>query len=332
MKEYKIKIDTNKEQITAPYIELVAKDYNSTALVFECDNAENYMMIFQLLRPDGTVWCKEIRDNIVVLGEENENGEIVPVITVNGEYFFDVAFYDGNSKITTTEQERLFARADIPQDDVSESPVKTVLDDLIEDVQGALVQTDNLNVSVEKIDNITTINVTHKDGSTATVQVLDGKDYILTDDDKKEIVDTTKPLVEQDIQPILENIENVANNAETIARGKASSVVKDTWVEMEAWLKDITNKGTHKIGDNLYIKAKYTDETETERQPDYWIAEVLEEPNEKGYYYEISELEADKPDLDAYAKKEQFVTLTQAEYDALEVKSANTYYFIIEEE
>ena len=101
---------------------------------------------------------------------------------------------------------------------------------------------------------------------------------------------------------------------------------------MELWLKDIANKGTHNIGDNLYIKAKYTDETMTERQPDYWIAEVLEIPNAKGYYYEISELEADKPDLTDYTKQDQFITLTQAEYDALEEKSANTYYFIIEEE
>ena len=122
------------------------------------------------------------------------------------------------------------------------------------------------------------------------------------------------------------------NQAEVIAKGKSSSVVTDTWAEMEQWLKDIANKGTHKIGDNLYIKAKYKDETMTERQPDYWIAEVLEEPNEKGYYYEISELEADKPDLEAYTKKEQFITLSQEAYDKLETKSANTYYYIPEQE
>ena len=155
-----------------------------------------------------------------------------------------------------------------------------------------------------------------------------GETYTISEEDYEEIEGNVKT----DIQPILENIENVANQAEVIAKGKSSSVVKDTWAEMEQWLKDIANKGTHKIGDNLYIKAKYKDETMTERQPDYWIAEVLEEPNENGYYYEISELEADKPDLEAYAKKEQFVTLTQAEYDALEEKSTNTYYFIIEEE
>ena len=155
-----------------------------------------------------------------------------------------------------------------------------------------------------------------------------GDAYIVTDEDMQEVEEQVK----SDIQPVLENIEKVAAQAENIAKGKSSSVVKETWAEMEEWLKDIANKGTHNVGDNLYIKAKYTDETMTERQPDYWIAEVLETPNDKGYYYEISELEADKPDLTDYTKQEQFVTLTQDEYDALEEKSANTYYFIIEEE
>jgi hypothetical protein len=57
---------------------------------------------------------------------------------------------------------------------------------------------------------------------------------------------------------------------------------------------------------------------------------------EQGYvqvgYYNLSALETQKVDLTDYAKKEQFVTLTQEEYDALETKSVNTYYFIIEEE
>lgn len=155
-----------------------------------------------------------------------------------------------------------------------------------------------------------------------------GDEYVITSEDYEEIGNNVK----EDIQPILENIENIANQAENIAKGKSSSVVKDTWAEMEEWLKNDANKGTHNIGDNLYIKAKYTDDTMTERQPDYWIAEVLETPNDKGYYYEISELEADKPDLTEYTKQEQFVTLTQAEYDDLTEKSANTYNFIIEEE
>ena len=57
---------------------------------------------------------------------------------------------------------------------------------------------------------------------------------------------------------------------------------------------------------------------------------------EQGYvqvgYYNLSALETQKVDLTDYAKKEQFVTLAQEEYDALETKSANTYYFIPEEE
>lgn len=213
--------------------------------------------------------------------------------------------------------------------------INEILDEYPEwiDIANAkLNEIDNLDISVEKIEKTAMITITRKDGSEEIVEIYDGDDYILTQEDKQEIVYTVKPMVETDIQPILENIENVATQAENIAKGKSSSVVKDTWAEMEEWLKDIANKGTHNVGDNLYIKAKYTDETMAERQPDYWIAEVLEIPNDKGYYYEISELEADKPDLTEYTKQDQFITLTQAEYDSLEEKSANTYYFIIEEE
>lgn len=202
----------------------------------------------------------------------------------------------------------------------------------IMEIDEVIGQVDNIDITATKEGTITTVTVTNKNGEQESFDVLDGEDYVLTEEDKEEIVDTVKPMVETNIQPILENIENVATQAENIAKGKSSSVVKDTWAEMEEWLKDIANKGTHNVGDNLYIKAKYTDETMTERQPDYWIAEVLETPNDKGYYYNISELESDKPDLTEYAKKEQFVTLTQEEYDTLEEKSATTYYFIPEEE
>lgn len=186
-----------------------------------------------------------------------------------------------------------------------------------------LNEVDNLDIDMQ--DNVVTI--TRKDGTQYSENVK-GDDYVITEEDYNVIENQVKT----DIQPILENIENTSEQAELIARGRAQSVVKETFEELEEWLRDVNNKGTHNIGDNLYIKAEFTDNTETERQPDYWIAEVLEEPNEKGYYYEISKLGAETPDLTDYAKKEQFVTLTQTEYDALTEKSANTYYFIIEEE
>jgi hypothetical protein len=137
---------------------------------------------------------------------------------------------------------------------------------------------------------------------------VDGKDYVITDEDYEEIEEQVKTDIQPLINDITETSENaleVAKSAESIAKGKSQSIVKDTWVEMEQWLKDVANKGTHNVGDNLYIKEMWIDEEETIRQPDYWITEVLEEPNELGYYYEISDLGVEHPDLTNLLSKDE---------------------------
>lgn len=85
-------------------------------------------------------------------------------------------------------------------------------------------------------------------------------------------------------------VRQTAETAESIARGKARSQVFDTKTAMETWLKSADHKGELSVGDNLYIKAKDT--------PDYWISEVLttKDPTTQ-YWYKISELEAEKPDI-----------------------------------
>lgn len=118
--------------------------------------------------------------------------------------------------------------------------------------------------------------------------------------------------VEENIQPILEEIENKAEQAEVIARGRATGYVFETIEDLDVWLQDTANVEKLVLGDNFYIVA--TD------VPDYWW---------DGTQKRI--LETEKPDLTDYAKKEQFITLSQSAYDALTEKNANTYYYIVEE-
>ncbi len=136
-----------------------------------------------------------------------------------------------------------------------------------------------------------------------------GENYTITDEDYQEIETNVK----SDIQPVLTDIENIAKQAEVIARGRATGYVFDTVEDLDIWLQNSENVSKLVLGDNFYIRAINV--------PDYWWDGTTRQ-----------QLEAEKPDLTDYAKTEQFVTLTQAEYDALETKSANTYYFIIEEE
>jgi hypothetical protein len=82
----------------------------------------------------------------------------------------------------------------------------------------------------------------------------------------------------------------LGDTALSIAKGINSAKVFDTTADMETWLSDENNKGKCQVGNNLYIVALEV--------PDWWISEVLEEPDsETGYYYKIAQLETQKVDL-----------------------------------
>lgn len=150
-----------------------------------------------------------------------------------------------------------------------------------------------------------------------------GDDYVITEEDYNEIETNVK----SDIQPILEEIENVSKQAEIIAKGRATGYVFDTVEELDSWLLNEENVSKLVLGDNLYIR--------TVGVPDYWWDGTSKQV-----------LETEKPELTDYAKKEQFVTLlNEKEYEDLStngtvtredgttlVFSANTYYFIPEQE
>ena len=136
-----------------------------------------------------------------------------------------------------------------------------------------------------------------------------GDNYIITEEDLEEV----ETQVKTDIQPILENIENVAKQAEVIAKGRATGYVFDTAADLDLWLQNVENTSKLVLGDNLYIRAIGV--------PDYWWDGTTKQV-----------LETEKPDLTAYVKQDQLVTLTQEAYDKLTEKGANTIYYIQEQE
>ena len=123
---------------------------------------------------------------------------------------------------------------------------------------------------------------------------FDGKDYVLTEEDKEKIVDTVKPMVEESIKPTITNINELANSAaqsaehaEVIARGRATGYVFDTIEDLDIWLQDETNKSQLVIGDNFYIRATNV--------PDYWWDGEQKQ-----------QLEAEKPDFTNLVDKSAF--------------------------
>ena len=221
-----------------------------------------------------------------------------------------------------------------------------------------------------------------------------GASYIITDEDLKEVESN----VTEDLKPMLEEIQDVADTAESIAKGANQSLSFGDYSTMISVFNSLNND-TYRVGQNILIV--------TLNVPDLWVSEVLEESavytyttdedltallKEQGYiqvgYYKLSALETQKVDLTEYVKntdiatsskagivkvnektygskiigsgvlcgnpltysqyKEantyflisrgtlesvlngRFATLTQEEYDALETKDENTYYYIPE--
>ena len=90
--------------------------------------------------------------------------------------------------------------------------------------------------------------------------------------------------------------QETANEAKSIAQGRATSKVFDTFYDMQIYLKN-ANDNEFKQGDNLYIKDLNV--------PDYWISNILSNNNGVYGYYEVSILETQKVDLSNYVEKEE---------------------------
>lgn len=297
MNVIKVNVNFKNRTIDKQGVDLTSGDYNSTKLVFEFDRQDG-RKVFEMKDPDGNlVLLTDIVNNEVELVGKDENGNNVSLFNQPNDYTFEISLYDENSKLTSASDRIKVKQEEVIVDGEPIIAYLPIFDKLINEVE-------NLNVEVDE--NILTI--TKKDGTKESVNIK-GDAYVITDEDLDEIETNVK----SNIQPILEEIENVANQAEIIARGRATGYVFQTEEDLDAWLLVEENVDKLVLGDNFYIVA--TD------VPDYWW---------DGTQKRV--LETEKPDLTDYAKKEQFVTLTQVEYDALTEKSANTYYFIIEEE
>ena len=108
-----------------------------------------------------------------------------------------------------------------------------------------------------------------------------GTDYY-TDEEKAEMLESVKLAFEPDVQAI----NQTAEQAKSIAKGRATGCVFDTLADLETALTDEEFVANLVLGDNFYIRA--TD------VPDYWWDGTQKQ-----------KLEAEKPDLSGLVKDVQ---------------------------
>lgn len=173
MNEVLITVDFDKNSIKLDRnFLLVQNDYNSTKFKFEFLQDITGKKVFELLKPDGSFFIKEIQNNEIILVDYDEENNLVPILTTSGTYKFEIVIYDENSKLTNSAIAKFKAREEVVDEndiDIESDTRLPILDQLIN-------ETNNLNIIASKEDKKTIINITKKDGSTEIVEINDGLD------------------------------------------------------------------------------------------------------------------------------------------------------------
>ena len=161
MKDYNIVVNFQDGSIESNFMELVQNDYNTTTLNFKFDTDDR--VLFKMLYPDNeTEYIIDIENNQLVLGPG--------ILSQDGIYKIELASYPTDGRVTAYATMEFYVRKElISTDEIVEPDDRVpILDNLINEV-------DNINISATKEDDVATITVTKKDGTTDTVEIYDGE-------------------------------------------------------------------------------------------------------------------------------------------------------------
>ena len=156
----------------------------------------------------------------------------------------------------------------------------------------------DINTVQSNLDSFINYSVTGVKGSTETTY-RNGQVSISYEDVGAEHAGTVathngSSTAHSDIRSSVTTAQNTADEAKSIAQGRARAVAFDTVSAMATALNSAA-KTDYKVGDNLFIKALNV--------PDYWISKVNDSKSGDYGYFEISPLETQSVDLSEYQTK-----------------------------
>ena len=168
MNVIKIKIDFENGTNTIVGNSLISGDYASTKLEFEFDTEEG-IKIFEMKNPKGeVVIAKEIENNELLLAGVDENENYYSLFDEGGLYTYEISLYVDGAKLTSAKGEIPVKQEQVIIDGEVVEPYLPVFDELLNEIS-------NLNIEANKVDHITTITITKKDGTSYDTLVLDGE-------------------------------------------------------------------------------------------------------------------------------------------------------------
>ena len=126
MREYKVNVSFEIEQIITDLKQLVQNDYNTTKLNFTFDKKGR--VLFKMLYPDGTQYVEEIKNNELVFGKG--------VLNQEGTYEYEISLYSEDGRLTDYAVKSFEVRSELVDTDEIVEPDDRVpvLDTLINEV------------------------------------------------------------------------------------------------------------------------------------------------------------------------------------------------------
>ena len=206
MNVIKVNVNFKNRTIYKQGVDLTSGDYNSTKLVFEFDRQDG-RKVFEMKNPDGNlVLLTDIENNEIDLVGKNENGNNASLFDQEGKYVFEISLYDGDSKLTSAFDYIKVKQEQVIVDGEVVKPYLPIFDELMNDVNAAISETNNLDIDIQTTKDNTEVVITRKDGTEKRAIVSNGGTSNYSDLENKpkinnvELVDN-KSLDDLGIQP-----------------------------------------------------------------------------------------------------------------------------------
>lgn len=175
MNKIYVNIDFTNGILEKKGIDLITGDYASTEIEFTFER-EDGRKVFEIKSPSGNlVYADEIIDNKVLLTAKDENENNVSLFDESGDYIFEVSLYVDNSKLTSVYGKLPVQKEQVEIEGEVVEKVLPLFEQLMQELNTAITETNNLNITGSKIEHTTTITITKKDGTSYEVEVLDGE-------------------------------------------------------------------------------------------------------------------------------------------------------------
>lgn len=175
MNTIKVKVNFKKGTCDVTGIKLVTGDYNSTIIKLTMSDVSG-TNIFNMKSPsDDLVLSTEIVNGEVPLYRETEEGIKESILAEKGNYTFEIAKYDGDSKLTSAYGKIPVRKAQVNIDGELVEPYLPIFDNLMSQLSTLINQANNLNINAEKEGTVTTLTITDKTGEEKVIQILDGE-------------------------------------------------------------------------------------------------------------------------------------------------------------